>query len=67
MAADILIVDDEPDIRMLIDGVLRDEGYQTRQAANADEAIASFQASAARPCDPGHLAAQFPPRRTRHP
>ena len=43
MATDILIVDDEPDIRMLIDGVLRDEGYQTRQAANADEAIASFQ------------------------
>jgi two-component system nitrogen regulation response regulator NtrX len=44
MAADILVVDDEPDIRMLIDGVLRDEGYNTRQAANADEAIAAFQA-----------------------
>lgn len=44
MAAEILIVDDEPDIRMLIDGVLRDEGYNTRQAANSDEAIAAFQA-----------------------
>ena len=30
MAHDILIVDDEPDIRLLIDGILRDEGYDTR-------------------------------------
>jgi two-component system, NtrC family, nitrogen regulation response regulator NtrX len=44
MAADILIVDDEADIRMLIDGVLRDEGYLTRQAANADDAIGAFHA-----------------------
>ena len=29
MAYDILIVDDEPDIRLLIDGILRDEGYDT--------------------------------------
>ena len=32
----ILIVDDEPDIRMLIDGVLRDEGYETRGADDSD-------------------------------
>ena len=43
MAAEILIVDDEPDIRMLIDGILRDEGYETRQAANSDAAIAEFR------------------------
>ena len=30
MAHEILIVDDEPDIRLLIDGLLRDEGYDTR-------------------------------------
>ena len=30
MAHDILIVDDEADIRLLIAGILRDEGYQTR-------------------------------------
>ncbi len=30
MAYDILIVDDEPDIRVLTSGVLHDEGYETR-------------------------------------
>ncbi|HEY1934187.1 MAG TPA: sigma-54 dependent transcriptional regulator [Acetobacteraceae bacterium] len=42
MAHDILIVDDEPDIRLLIDGVLRDEGYETRGAGESDAAIAAF-------------------------
>ncbi len=44
MAYDILIVDDEPDIRMLIDGILRDEGYETRGAGDAEAAIAAFRA-----------------------
>jgi len=43
MAHDILIVDDEPDIRALIEGILADEGYGTRQAANSDQAIAAFR------------------------
>ncbi len=43
MAHDILIVDDEPDIRLLIDGILADEGYETRGAANSDGAIAAFR------------------------
>jgi two-component system nitrogen regulation response regulator NtrX len=43
MAHEILIVDDEPDIRLLIDGLLRDEGYETRQAADSDSAIAAFR------------------------
>src|SRR3954468_6844889 len=42
MAHDILIVDDEADIRMLIAGVLHDEGYATREAANSDEALAAI-------------------------
>jgi two-component system nitrogen regulation response regulator NtrX len=42
MAHDILIVDDEADIRMLIAGVLRDEGYATREAANSEEALAAI-------------------------
>jgi two-component system nitrogen regulation response regulator NtrX len=44
MAHEILIVDDEPDIRLLIEGLLRDEGYDTRQAADSDSAIAAFRA-----------------------
>ncbi|MGC2413391.1 MAG: sigma-54 dependent transcriptional regulator [Stellaceae bacterium] len=44
MAHDILIVDDEADIRMLIAGVLRDEGYATRDAADSSEALAAIQA-----------------------
>ena len=44
MAHDILIVDDEPDIRMLVTGILRDEGYETREAADSDGAIAAFRA-----------------------
>jgi len=42
MANDILIVDDEDDIRALIAGILEDEGYDTRQAANSDEALAKI-------------------------
>jgi two-component system, NtrC family, nitrogen regulation response regulator NtrX len=44
MAHEILIVDDEPDIRMLIDGILQDEGYEVRGAGDADAAIAAFRA-----------------------
>ncbi len=44
MAHEILIVDDEPDIRLLIDGILRDEGYETRQAGDSEAAIAAFRA-----------------------
>lgn len=39
MALDILIVDDEQDIRELVSGVLEDEGFATRTAANSSEAL----------------------------
>ena len=39
MGEDILIVDDEVDIRMLITGVLEDEGYKTRDAGDSDTAL----------------------------
>jgi len=42
MAHDILIVDDEADIRMLIAGVLKDEGYATREAGDSGEALAAI-------------------------
>lgn len=38
MAADILIVDDETDIRSILQGILGDEGYLTRQAASSAQA-----------------------------
>lgn len=44
MAHDILIVDDEADIRMLVSGLLSDEGYQTREAADSDSAFESIAA-----------------------
>lgn len=39
MALDILIIDDEVDIRELIAGILDDEGFETRQAHDADSAL----------------------------
>ncbi|EJF86151.1 sigma-54-dependent transcriptional regulator [Bartonella rattimassiliensis] len=42
MVADILIVDDEVDIRELVAGILDDEGYETRVACNSDEALAQI-------------------------
>jgi len=44
MAHDILIVDDEADIRELVSGILQDEGYSTRTARNSDEALAAIEA-----------------------
>lgn len=41
MAHDILIVDDETDIRMQIAGILQDEGYETREAGNSAEVLAA--------------------------
>ena len=42
MAADILIVDDEADIRELIGGILEDEGYEARLAADSESALAAI-------------------------
>jgi two-component system nitrogen regulation response regulator NtrX len=40
MADDILIVDDEADIRELVSGILQDEGFITRSARDSDDALA---------------------------
>ncbi|NOR32538.1 MAG: response regulator, partial [Sulfitobacter sp.] len=42
--SDILIVDDERDIRELISDILEDEGFATRLAGNSDEAVAAINA-----------------------
>jgi two-component system nitrogen regulation response regulator NtrX len=42
--SDILIVDDERDIRELISDILKDEGFTTRLASNSDECMAEINA-----------------------
>lgn len=42
MATEILIVDDEADIRELVAGILEDEGFETRTARDSDQALAEI-------------------------
>lgn len=42
MASDILIVDDESDIRELVSGILQDEGHHARAAGDSDAALAEI-------------------------
>ena len=44
MKYDILIVEDEADIRDMIAGILEDEGYQVRQAATSEAALEAVKA-----------------------
>ena len=44
MTLDILVVDDERDIRELVAGVLEDEGYGARLAADSDAALEAISA-----------------------
>ncbi|WP_120496601.1 sigma-54 dependent transcriptional regulator [Kiloniella sp. EL199] len=44
MTREILIVDDEADIRMALSGILEDEGYVVREAANSQEALTTIHA-----------------------
>jgi two-component system nitrogen regulation response regulator NtrX len=42
MASDILVIDDETDIRELVAGILSDEGHETRTAGDADAALTAI-------------------------
>jgi len=42
MALEVLVVDDEADIRELVAGVLEDEGYSCRTAADSDAALTAL-------------------------
>src|SRR5258706_13168914 len=44
MASDVLVVDDEIDIRELVAGILEDEGYNVRTAENSDAALVAIRA-----------------------
>ncbi len=48
MASDILIVDDEADIRELVAGILEDEGHETRTAHDSDSALGTIAERAPR-------------------
>jgi two-component system nitrogen regulation response regulator NtrX len=63
MASDILIVDDEEDIRELVAGILSDEGHETRTAHDADSALAAIADRRREPGLPRHLAAGVAARR----
>ncbi len=47
MALEILVVDDEADIRDLVSGVLEDEGYAVRTAADSTAALDAIAAAPA--------------------
>ena len=42
MASDVLVVDDEADIRELVAGILTDEGYAVRTATDSESALAAI-------------------------
>src|ERR671913_678998 len=44
MSSDILMADDEADIRELVSGILEDEGHRARTAGTSDEALAAIEA-----------------------
>src|SRR5688572_32654754 len=44
MASDVLVVDDEADIRELVAGILTDEGYDVRTANDGESALAAIRA-----------------------
>jgi two-component system, NtrC family, nitrogen regulation response regulator NtrX len=44
IASEILVVDDEVDIRDLISGILSDEGYETRAAGDSEAALTAVRA-----------------------
>ncbi len=65
MAADILIVDDEADIRDLVAGILEDEGHQRAAGARQRRGAEGDRGAAAASRRARHLAAGQPPRRAR--
>src|SRR5271167_2497835 len=44
MTGDVLIIDDEADIRELVAGILADEGYSVRTAGDSEQALAAIGA-----------------------
>jgi CheY-like chemotaxis protein len=61
--AEVLVVDDDPDIRMLVAFALEDSGYTVRQAPDGEAALVAVEQVSERRsllCDGGHWATPFP-------
>ena len=58
MSADILIVDDEADIRELVAGILDDEGHRSAHGRDIRRRARRHRRRAARARDPRHLDAR---------
>ena len=43
MLREILVIDDNPDIRLLVSNILKDQNYEVRTAANYDQAVYEIQ------------------------
>tara|TARA_B100001123_G_C15260171_1_gene1006301 strand:+ start:452 stop:1816 length:1365 start_codon:yes stop_codon:yes gene_type:complete len=43
MTKEILVIDDNSDIRQIISGILKDQGFSVREAANYDQAVLEFK------------------------
>ena len=43
MSKEILVIDDNSDIRVLISSILRDVGFTVREAANFDQALTEIK------------------------
>ena len=48
----ILVVDDEPGVRITLEGIIEDEGYEVAGAANGYEALKEVQKSSYDRCVP---------------
>ena len=44
MISDVLIIEDEDDIRQMIAGILEDEGYETREASSSEQGLDAIRA-----------------------
>ena len=53
MSAEILIIDDNADIRLILDELIKDAGYKTRLAANFNQALTCLLYTSPSPRDRG--------------
>ena len=50
MHKEILVIDDNPDIRLLISNILKEQNFNVRTAANYDQAVFEINKKLTRSC-----------------